>query len=267
MPTNPAVIELSALDGSNGFQINGEATGDYSGISVASAGDVNGDGFADLIIGARLAEPNGDTSGATYLVFGKQSGFASNTELSALDGLNGFRLDGVETHDMSGKSVASAGDVNGDGFADLIVGAYRANPNGNNSGASYVLFGRAGGFASNLDLSTLDGTNGFQINGEQISDYSGFSVAGAGVTSPIFGRSAAADLREGDRLRHISSMLRGTISTIARGCICAGDGQARDALEAVRAVNILHVSRPGAFIAALHELAAAFERRLEQADV
>ena len=52
MPTNPSVIELSALDGSNGFQINGEAAGDHSGFSVAGAGDVNGDGFADLIIGA-----------------------------------------------------------------------------------------------------------------------------------------------------------------------------------------------------------------------
>jgi ABC-type arginine/histidine transport system permease subunit len=57
-------------------------------------------------------------------------------------------------------------------------------------------------------------------------------------------------------------MLRGTVSTIARGAVTAGE-----ALEAVRAVNIARLSRPAAFIAALHEMAEGFERRLEQADV
>ena len=62
-------------------------------------------------------------------------------------------------------SVSGAGDVNGDGFDDLIVGAFRADPNGSHSGASYVVFGRASGFASNLNLSSLDGTNGFRLSG------------------------------------------------------------------------------------------------------
>src|SRR4051794_5438663 len=115
----PAVIELSSLDGSNGFRLSGAAAYDGSGISVASAGDVNGDGIADLIIGAVGADPNGSNSGASYVVFGKASGFASNIELSSLDGSTGFRLSGVAANDSSGISVASAGNVNGDGFADL----------------------------------------------------------------------------------------------------------------------------------------------------
>jgi Ca2+-binding RTX toxin-like protein len=175
-----ANIDLSSLDGSNGFKLSGVAELDQSGRSVASAGDVNGDGFDDLIIGAPNADPNGNYSGASYVVFGKAGGFGANIELSSLDGLNGFTLRGAATFHSSGASVASAGDVNGDGFADVIVGARGSNPHGDNSGASYVLFGKAGGFASNIDLSSLDGSNGFQLSGVALLDFSGYSVASAG---------------------------------------------------------------------------------------
>jgi hypothetical protein len=86
----PVVIELSSLNGSNGFKLSGVAAGDDSGFSVASAGDVNGDGFADLIVGANFADANGSNSGASYVVFGHASGFAANLNLSSLDGSNGF---------------------------------------------------------------------------------------------------------------------------------------------------------------------------------
>ncbi len=173
-------LDLSALDGSNGFRINGESAGDRSGISVASAGDVNGDGFADLIVGAFRAEPNGTKSGASYVVFGHQSGFSSSLDLSALDGSNGFKINGAAAYDYSGASVASAGDVNGDGFADLIFGAFGADPHDNYSGSSYVVFGQASGFSSTFDLASLDGSNGFRIDGEAGYNRSGRSVASAG---------------------------------------------------------------------------------------
>jgi hypothetical protein len=178
-------LNLSALNGANGFQINGEVEGDLSGVSVASAGDVNGDGFDDLIIGAPNAGPNGEQSGASYVVFGAAGGFAANLNLSTLNGTNGFQINGevggeYGGGDYSGFSVASAGDVNGDGFDDLVIGADRASPNGEHSGVSYVVFGKGGGFAPELNLSTLNGANGFQINGEVAFDYSGFSVASAG---------------------------------------------------------------------------------------
>src|SRR5262245_44481735 len=105
----PSNIDLSTLNGTTGFRLSGASASDYSGCSVASAGDVNGDGFADLIVGARQADPNGLQSGASYVVFGKASGFASNLDLSSLDGSNGFRLSGVAPNDFSGRSVASAG--------------------------------------------------------------------------------------------------------------------------------------------------------------
>jgi Ca2+-binding RTX toxin-like protein len=173
-------LELSTLDGTNGFRLNGAAAEDFSGYSVASAGDVNGDGYDDLIVGAVLADPNGSNSGASYVVFGKASGFAASLDLSILDGTTGFRLNGAAAGDRSGTSVASAGDLNGDGYDDLIVGALYADPNGSNSGASYVVFGKASGFAASFDLSTLDGTTGFRLNGAAAGDNSGRAVASAG---------------------------------------------------------------------------------------
>jgi Ca2+-binding RTX toxin-like protein len=174
-------LDLSTLDGTTGFRLDGAAAGDLGGTSVASAGDVNGDGYADLIVGARRADPNGlYNAGSSYVVFGKASGFPATLDLGTLDGTTGFRLDGAAAGDASGYSVASAGDVNGDGCDDLIVGARDADPNGGYSGASFVVFGKASGFAASLALSTLDGTTGFRVDGRHTLDRSGSSVASAG---------------------------------------------------------------------------------------
>jgi hypothetical protein len=116
------------------------AVAENAGNSISSAGDVNGDGFADLLIGASKANQNSSNSdsGFSYVVFGKASGFTARVDLSNLDGNNGFRLDGA-SGDLSGDSVSSAGNVNG--FDDLLVGAPSAERNGDDYGSSYVVFG------------------------------------------------------------------------------------------------------------------------------
>jgi len=177
-----ASLDLSSLGGTNGFVINGIDPDDQSGFSVSGAGDVNGDGIADVIIGARSAAPGGSSSaGKSYVVFGSAGGFAASLDLSSLGGTNGFVINGIDAGDQCGFSVSGAGDVNGDGIADVIIGAYYADPGGANAaGESYVVFGSVGGFGASLNLSSVNGTNGFVINGIDAVDYSGYSVSGAG---------------------------------------------------------------------------------------
>jgi glycosylphosphatidylinositol phospholipase D len=187
----PAVFELSDLDGSNGFVIKGVAAGDHTGRSVSNAGDINHDGVADVLVGATGVDANGEDSGAGYVVFGKNTAsegdFPGSLELSSLNGSSGFVLNGVNAGDAAGTTVSDAGDINGDGIDDLLIGAPDADPNGDRSGSSYVVFGRDsatdGDFPAHIELSVLDGSNGFTLNGEGVrssGDRAGFSLSGTG---------------------------------------------------------------------------------------
>jgi hypothetical protein len=139
-----AAIAFSDLNGANGFRLHGAAVNDSAGRAVAPAGDFNDDGLPDLLISAPYASPGGrQHAGSTYIVFGRQfDNFTSAIALSALGPRTGYRLDGLAAEDYSGRSIATAGDINSDGIDDLIVGARSASPPGiSHGGVAYVVFG------------------------------------------------------------------------------------------------------------------------------
>lgn len=119
-------VSLRELQLSQGFRIFGASAGDNLGNSVSAAGDVNGDGVADVIVGAFSKDGE---AGMTYVIFGQRSR-ASDVFLSSMvtGRYTGFRIRGAATGDRSGISVGSAGDVNGDGIGDIVVGAALADP-------------------------------------------------------------------------------------------------------------------------------------------
>jgi len=174
-----ADIDLGTLSASDGFTIFGSTAGDLSGFAVAGAGDINGDGFADVIVGAYGAN---SATGESHVIFGGAGGFADIDLSAPLAPGSGFIINGGGLSDQAGWSVASAGDVNGDGFDDLIIGANKADGVGDaksNAGESYVIFGSASGF-SDINVGALAPAAGFTIFGADANDGAGYSVAGAG---------------------------------------------------------------------------------------
>ena len=179
----PVPVELSdiASDANNqGFVIRGIGAGDRSGISVLSAGDVNGDGLSDVIVGGFRADPKGTDEGQSYVVFGKMDGIGIDLDADIVNGAFGFAIDGIDDFDYSGIDVGSAGDINGDGLDDLIIGATGADPLGQGTaGEAYVVFGKTD--SGKIALSDVAlGTGGIVLSGIAAGDRLGGSVSAAG---------------------------------------------------------------------------------------
>ncbi len=163
--------------GTGGIKIAGQSDVGF-GLSVSGSGDVNGDGFEDLVISAAGDDTGGSDAGAAYVIFGHSgSSTVALSEISA--GIGGFKIVGADPSDFAGRSVASAGDVNSDGFGDLIIGADGDDAGGDRAGAAYVVFGNSG--LNSVDLENIAaGSGGFKIIGEAAGDFAGNSVSSAG---------------------------------------------------------------------------------------
>ena len=158
------------LDASSGVVLGCTSARARCGFSVAAAGDVNGDGIADALVGA----PNASASGTAFVLFGRRSNspWPGMVDLQGLDGTDGFAVVGIDAGDEAGFSVASAGDVNGDNRADIILGARKAR---GGSGSAFVVFG-ASTFPAVLNLAGLNGADGVELRGETAGDDCGFLV-------------------------------------------------------------------------------------------
>ncbi len=173
-------LPLSSLSGENGFKIITTETGDSLGFAVDKLGDVNGDGLDDLIVGAHTSSVNGTDSGQAFVIYGSEDVFPGVFNVSDLNGKNGFAINGADLGTHLGFSVSYAGDVNNDGTNDILIGNYFANHNGVESGSVYLIFGSKDLDSPAVDINTLNGLNGFRVDGEVTGDRFGGSVSSAG---------------------------------------------------------------------------------------
>ena len=166
-----ATFDIASLNGANGFTVNGKSAGDSLG-GTGPAGDVNGDGVDDLLMSAPMLDaPDGRANvGGVYVLFGKTGAFSATVEVSTLNGSNGFVMYGVAAYDYA-RYHSQAGDVNGDGYDDVILSSGYPDPNGiANAGQSYIVYGRpsfpaSGELASLLAANGGDGSAGYAVNG------------------------------------------------------------------------------------------------------
>ena len=166
--------------GTTGFIITGDAIADNLGFSVSTAGDMNGDGYDDIIIGAFGYNTN---QGRVYIIYGSKTFSMSTITLNSISlssaGI-GFTITGITSGDQFGYAVSPAGDIDGDGYDDVIIGAPNRN---SNQGAAYVIYGAKTSSLTDINLTptTLDPKKtGFTIIGNSANDYCGNTVNTAG---------------------------------------------------------------------------------------
>ncbi|MFA6028197.1 MAG: integrin alpha, partial [Patescibacteria group bacterium] len=167
-----ASLNDTTLSATTAVKFTGETAVSSTGDKVASAGDVNGDGFDDILIGAYAESGGGNVAGAAYLVYGQA------TELSdiTLSAATTVKFTGDGEWNLAGHSVSMAGDVNGDGYGDILIGANGNSDNGMFSGAAYLIYGQA----AELSDITLSAATTVKFTGEAATNYAGRVVAAAG---------------------------------------------------------------------------------------
>lgn len=190
------IVDLTNLSITDGFIVQGDSDGNNLGHAVASIGDIDGDGIDDFVVTAIYGDDKGANAGEAYVIFGNASGVFGSPDGNGrmvIDTTNltadqGFVIQGDTAQDMFGKSVSSAGDINGDGIGDIVIGAYGGDDGGNGAGEAYVIFGKSsrafgtddGNGRMVIDITTLYADDGFVIQGDEPGDALGNAVTRAG---------------------------------------------------------------------------------------
>ena len=176
-PVTPGIVSLANPAAAPGIRIDGATPGEQAGWVVNAAGDFNGDGLGDVLLGAPSVGGSSPLGGAAYIVFGRAT--PGTIDLASLGGA-GVVLRGQGDVFGEGSSVNSAGDVNGDGIADVIIGASSSAPKSRSgAGSAFVIYGTRTPPPS-IDLANVQPSQGFRIDGPGASGNAGGSVSGVG---------------------------------------------------------------------------------------
>lgn len=172
-----AYVVTNTTDGNRSLSnasltLHGASAGDLAGFAVSDAGDVNGDGYGDVLVGAPHNDSNANNAGAAYVVYGSKS-LSGNRSLADTN----VSLYGAGTHDNAGRSVSAAGsgDTTCDGYSDVLVGAPYNNSSAPSAGAAYLVTGSKS-LNGTENLSTARAT----LTGQSRDDFAGWSVSEAG---------------------------------------------------------------------------------------
>ena len=173
-------VILGASLGENGtynlsqadYKIIGEDEGDWAGIMTSGTGDVDGDGLDDILVGAYGVDDKGPITGAAYLIFGSSFGENKTIDLSEAD----HKFMGESEDDHAGYAVGRAGDVDGDGLDDILIGSSGQDAGGGHAGATYIIL--ASSLAANVPTELVQAD--YKFIGESPQNWSGYQVAGGG---------------------------------------------------------------------------------------